>query len=157
MKNLRKLSKVMAGLLAILALGSVAIMPGGASHSCPAGYVHPVGFWKTHSIYATVPALQMPWPIPEDAQLCGMTYYEIVSTPPQGCVWHILARQWIVVLLNAISGCELPSDVYQAIWEADVILGNCPVLEGDRDLAISLAELFEAYNEGLLGVPSCPH
>lgn len=91
--------------------------------------------------------------IVEWAQLCGKTYFEIVNTPPEGDAWLILAQQWIVVLLNAVDGCEVPPDVYQALWDAEILLyGSCGSIDpSEREEAIGLAELLEAYNEGLMG------
>jgi len=147
---LRKCLKAVAGLVAILAVGVLAINPAQASEGT--AYPKSVGYWRTHNIYATVPALRDPWPIVENAQFCGMTYFEIVTTPPEGCAWLILAQQWIVALLNAFDGCELPPDVYEALWITEEFLGDCsiPIPKEDREFAISLAELFAAYNEGLM-------
>ena len=92
----------------------------------------------------------------EDAELCGLTYLEIVNTPPKGCAWHILAQQWIVALLNAFNGAELPDDVYDALWDAVELLYECSIPKEDREVAISMAELFEAFNEGLMGTPPYP-
>ena len=144
----------MTVLVAVLAVSTVAILPVQANTT---GYVHSLGYWRTHNVYATVPTLQDSWPVPEHAQLCSLTYYDIVMTPPKGCAWRMLARQWVVALLNAVDGAELPPDVYDAMWVAEALLGDdCTITEAEHDLAISLAELLTAYNEGLLGVPAYP-
>jgi hypothetical protein len=141
-------------LVAVLAVSPLAILP--VQADAMAGYVYSVGYWSTHNIYATVDALREPWPITEDAQLCGLTYLQIVTEPTQGCAWRILAQQWIVVLLNAFNGASLPDEVHDALWMADDLLYDCIISKADREAAISMAELFAAYNEGLLGVPAYP-
>ena len=146
----RKYLKAVAGLVAILAIGTLAIKPVQASEWTI--YPRSVGYWKTHNIYATVPALRDPWPIVEDVELCDRTFFEIVNTPPEGDAWLILAQQWIVALLNAMNGCELPPDVYQALWDSEELLwDSCGSIDpSEREEAIGLAELFTAYNEGLM-------
>jgi len=151
---LRKYLKAVAGLVAILAICVLAINPVQASEWT--GCTKSVGYWRTHNSYATEPALQEPWPIVEDAQLCGRTYFEIVNTPPKGDAWLILAQQWIVALLNVMSGAGLPPDVYQALWDAEELLWDCSIDPSEREEAIGLAEILAAYNEGLMGPSPCP-
>ena len=150
---MRKLLKVAACLVLILAFGLLAIMPVQAPQ---AGYVHSLGYWRTHNTYADVPALREPWPIVEDSRMCDMTFFEIVTTPTEGCAWRILAQQYIVAILNALNGADVPPDVYQAMSDAQQLLWSCPVPVEDREYAISLAEILTAYNEGLLGPPPYP-
>jgi hypothetical protein len=143
--------KAVTLLVAVLAVSPLAIL-----HVQAITYVRSLGYWSTHNLYATVPALHEPWPIPEEAPLCDLTYLQIITEPTQGCAWRILAQQWIVAMLNAVSGASVPDDVMEALWIAQNLLYECTIPEADRDLAISLAELLTAYNEGLLGVPAYP-
>src|SRR5690242_8521526 len=53
------------------------------------------GYWKNHSKYATNSSQMRPWPISEDTLLCGMRWYDILWTPPEGEAWFILAHHWI--------------------------------------------------------------
>jgi hypothetical protein len=114
-------------------------------------YVRSAGYWKTHNAYATVPALCIPWPIPEDTLLCGLTFYEILNTSPKGCPWLTLARQWIAAMLDALSGALLPDDILAQLGTAEILLRECRISPFDIDLYFSLASVLEQYNEGLAG------
>jgi hypothetical protein len=88
-----------------------------------------------------------------------MTWLDILHTPPRGDAWFILARHFIAASLNAASGAYVPSEVRAAIIAAyQLLAANCdgfPPGAQDRELALALKDILEAYNEGRLGVPSC--
>jgi len=114
-------------------------------------YVRSVGYWKTHNAYATVRALCIPWPVPEDSLLCGLTFYQILNTAPKGCPWLTLARQWVAAMLNALNGAPLPDEILDALGTAEILLRECRVSPFDIELYFSLANVLEQYNEGLAG------
>jgi hypothetical protein len=121
------------------------------------GCVRTMGYWRTHNRFATVPALFDPWPIDEETVLCdGRTYLSILLSPPvRGDAFIILARQYIVVLLNEASGADVPEHIEEAMTAAAALLADCVITDAERAQAIELAELLDAYNNGLEGVDSC--
>jgi hypothetical protein len=116
---------------------------------------HTIGYWKTHSSLATKPSLQHAWPISESTLLCGETWYDLLWTQPEGDPWVILAHQWIGAHLNWGSGVEMPPDIEPLMSEANWYLSECGADESLEARMIELAELLDAYNNGLAGVAHC--
>jgi hypothetical protein len=113
------------------------------------------GYWGTHNSEATVPALQKPWPIAEDTQLCGMGWLDILNTEPNGDAWTILAHQFIAAQLNVESGASTPAEVESALEGAAGYLEACAISDADRDAALAISELLDAYNNGDVGPGHC--
>jgi hypothetical protein len=126
----------------------------GAKHhkACP----HTIGYWKTHNVYATNPSQNIPWPISEDSGGCGITWLEVLDEEPDGGdAWIIVARQYIAAALNWSVGAQMPADVYNALNWSGAYLQDCQITDEEREAAIAYAELLDAYNNGLAGVPAC--
>ncbi|RAL22862.1 hypothetical protein DL240_08190 [Lujinxingia litoralis] len=126
---------------------------GEPSEACPRGQ----GYWKNHNRFGQGNQYY-PWPIDEDMVLCGETWLEILNTPPEGDAWYILAVQYIAARLNAADGVEVPIAISLALDQVATLLGGCPVLtpgQPGRDVALGLATLLEAFNEGQMGPESC--
>jgi hypothetical protein len=123
----------------------------------PVGCTLTQGYWKTHSKYADNASQQLPWPISEDTQLCGQSWFDILSIQPQGEAWLILAHQWIAAKLNVATGASTPPDVAAAITTGDQILtSNCVHLSGSlATQALGLATTLDNYNNGLTGPGHC--
>lgn len=115
-----------------------------------------LGYWKNHSAHADNPSQQIPWPISEETQLCGQTWFDILHVSPQGEAWIILAHQWIPAKLNAASGAST-GVLGGTLDEAEDLLNdNCSSLSGDaRTRGLELADLFDDYNNGRIGPPHC--
>jgi hypothetical protein len=126
----------------------------GTSGGCDC--VRTQGYWKNHSSHATNPSQHIPWPISEETPLCSSTWFEVISTPPQGDPWFILAHQWIAAKLNQASGADT-SVLGGTLDEAgDLLANNCNGLSGaDADRALVLAGIFDDYNNGRSGPPHC--
>ena len=116
---------------------------------------HTIGYWKTHSSYETKRSLQHPWPISESTELCGETWYDLLWTQPEGDPWVILAHQWIGAHLNWGSGVEMPLDHEPLMSEAGWYLSQCGDDEDFEERMNELAELLDAFNNGLSGVAHC--
>jgi hypothetical protein len=116
---------------------------------------HTIGYWKTHSSLATKPSLRHPWPISESTLLCGETWYDLLWSQPEGDPWVILAHQWIGAHLNWGSGVEMPPDVEALMAEGNWYLNVCGADEALEERMIEVAELLDAYNNGLAGVEHC--
>lgn len=112
---------------------------------------HTRGYWQTH--HSEGVAQTVPWPLPEDAVLCGSTWVDILWTPPAGAPWAILAAQWIAASLNVASGAEAPPAVVDALARGEAVLESCEV--DDAAEALDLADLLDRYNNGLEGVSHC--
>lgn len=100
------------------------------------------GYWKNHD----------EWPLPNTV-VCDQTWLEILHTPPKGDAWYILAHQWIAASLNVGSGATPPAD--DALIQAEVLLSDCVIDDGERGAALALAEQLDAYNNGELGPGHC--
>lgn len=112
---------------------------------------HTRGYWQTH--HSEGVAQVVPWPLPEDAVLCGSTWIDILWTPPSGSSWGILAAQWIAASLNVASGADAPPAVVDALARGEAVLESCEV-EDTAD-AMAMADLLDRYNNGLEGVAHC--
>lgn len=112
------------------------------------------GYWKNHSRYATQLGQAVPWPLSEDTLLCGMTWYQILQTDPQGNAWMILAHQWIAAKLNEAKGASVPPGVQAALSQAQTLLAaHCASLPPSP--ATDLSTLLDEYNNGILGPGHC--
>jgi hypothetical protein len=119
------------------------------------GCTRTIGYWKNHNAEATRPSQAIAWPISEDTTLCGRTWLQWLSVRTHGNAWVILVRQWIGAQLNVAAGASAPADVADAIAEAGTLLDACSIDAEQRDDAIALAELLDAYNNGEAGVEHC--
>lgn len=113
------------------------------------------GYWKNHSANETKPNRQIAWPIAEDTDLCGTSWYDWLHSPSHGDAFVILARQWIAASLNGAAGVTVPADVQTAIDDAGALLAGCSISDADRGTALDLATTLDDYNNGALGVEHC--
>jgi hypothetical protein len=111
------------------------------------------GYWKTHPLA---------WPAPFDPDAIfytsGMRWIEVLRTPPEGDPYYILAHQFIAAGLNLEQlDPDLRPDEVGEPWE---IAGPGYFTDGahtdhTRTELLELAGLFEIFNEGNGGVPTC--
>lgn len=111
------------------------------------------GYWKNHNQYERG-SRGTAWPIDENTELCGMTWLEILETPPRGDAWFILAHQWIAATLNDVTASTTP-EVDDALSIGADLLAACEISCDDRALAIGASELLDAYNNGEVGPGHC--
>lgn len=116
---------------------------------------HTLGYWKTHSSFATKKSQKHAWPISESTELCGETWYDLLWSQPEGDPWVILAHQWIAAQLNWGSGAEMPADIESLLAEGNWYLNECGADEYYEDRMLEISELLDDYNNGLAGVPHC--
>jgi hypothetical protein len=103
------------------------------------------GYWKNHTDV---------WPT--DGALCGQSWLESLNTPPAGGnAWFTLAHQWIAATLNRAAGASAPPEVLDALDEAEALLLGCAIAVADRERAVLLGELLDAYNRGVVGPGHC--
>ena len=121
----------------------------------PTGCTLTQGYWKTHNVDAKQPHKQTPWPIAETTMLCGMSWLDILETPPMGDAWYILAHQWIAASLNVASGASTTPDVDQALADGAALLATCSVDAGDQATATAVSSVLDDYNNGLIGPGHC--
>jgi hypothetical protein len=114
------------------------------------------GYWKTHNEFASNRGLAVDWPAPYDEldQMCGQSLLDIFNVAPKGDAWYILAHQYIAASLNAASGASTDSIGAELDEAGDLLAASCGGVT-DRDRALELAELLDAYNNGLLGPEHC--
>jgi hypothetical protein len=113
------------------------------------------GYWSTHNSEAEVPALQDAWPIAEDTQMCGMGMLDILQAEPNGDAWMILAAQYIAAQLNIASGATTPGLIDAAMQSAGEYLAGCSISDADRDGALAVSQMLDAYNNGEVGPGHC--
>jgi hypothetical protein len=132
---------------------------------CAGGCTLTQGYWKTHSKYGPAP-YDDTWDLRDggDAPFfgTGKSYYQILWTVPKGGnAYYILAHQYIAAELNQLNGADVPVEVQIAMGQAETLLIqyqddlSIPKKGGDRELAISLYELLDAYNNGYIGPGHC--
>jgi hypothetical protein len=126
------------------------------------------GYWKTHSEYGPAP-YDDTWSLLGDGADTdffgtGQTYYEVLWTKPKGGnAYYILAHAYIAAELNLSNGASMPSMIHDAWNQAGVLLekygedSSIPKRSPDRNLAIELAEMLTAYNNGYVGPGHCPN
>jgi hypothetical protein len=133
---------------------------------CAGGCTLTQGYWKTHSEYGPAPYDDTWAELPDGADTpffgTGSSYYEILWMPPKGGnAYLILAHQYIAAELNQLNGAYVPSEVQDAMDQAEALLIeyqydlSIPKRGGDRALAIELYELLDDYNNGYIGPGHC--
>jgi hypothetical protein len=133
---------------------------------CAGGCTLTQGYWKTHSEYGPAPYDDTWAELSDGADTpffgTGSSYYEILWMPPKGGnAYLILAHQYIAAELNQLNGAYVPSEVQDAMDQAEALLIqyeedlSIPKKGGDRALAIELYELLDDYNNGLIGPGHC--
>ena len=131
----------------------------------PEGCTRTLGYWKTRTTLGPAP-YDDTWDSKTggDAEFLGTgaSYYEVLWTPPQGGnAFFILAHQYIAAEMNMLAGATMPSEVSSAHSAAKDLLTTyqgsmeIPKKTADRDLAISLADTLDDYNNGLIGPGHC--
>jgi uncharacterized protein (TIGR02145 family) len=117
------------------------------------------GFWKNHTAE---------WPNIMPMMLGTLNSYSqskllaIFKTPVRGDASIILAYQLIAAKLNVANNSKLPDLVQNAILKSDTAIGMNKIPAGVRPntqlghIMISLAEILEKYNSGLL-TPGCKY
>jgi hypothetical protein len=101
-------------------------------------------------------AIAGPAPYDELDQMCGQTLLDIFATSPNGEAWYILAHQFIAASLNAASGADASGLTGELAQAEELLLSSCDgIAAADRDTAIGLSELLDAYNNGVIGPGHC--
>jgi len=116
------------------------------------------GYWKNHP---------KDWPESALPMKLGTTNYynkdqllTIFNTPPRGDASLILAHQLIAAKLNVANGSPVPSEVADAILDADNAIANRIIPAGIRtsstlgQMMTSIAKTLDMYNNKLL-TPEC--
>lgn len=92
--------------------------------------------------------------------LSGKSYLEVLRTEPAGNPYFVLAPQFIAASQNVAAGASTPTAVDAALAAAAayfaVATPDAPLPSGftSGDI-VALASTLDAYNNGLLGPPSC--
>jgi len=118
------------------------------------GCVLTQGFWKTHP---------NAWPAGYSPSstffLSEKTWLEVLWTAPRGDAYYILAHQYIAAVLNVANGATPPAEVSDVIDAATAWFGShspgVPASSPEGQTLIQWAEVLEAFNEGMMGVPHC--
>ena len=139
---------------------------------CNQGCTYTQGYWKTHANYAAKPQFakkrDATWDLigadAENTVFYGgdMSYIQVMWMPPKGNAYYQLAHQYIAAKLNTLMGTGALPATQQAIAQAEALfLAHGNPTDGwwknknNRQLAITLAGMLAAYNEGSAGIPHC--
>jgi hypothetical protein len=116
------------------------------------------GYWKTHSALGPAP-YDATWAGREDDPFfeSGLTWYEVLDTPPAGNPYFILAHQFIAAQLNLDAGAAWVGDEFEWMDEAIALFSafdpdDVPNGQGDF---LELAGFLADYNEGRVGPGHC--
>jgi len=125
------------------------------------------GYWKTHNCFARSKnylqnghclRLQRDWPGAYsgcEAEICGISFLDILWNPSNGDPWNILARQYIAALLNrerlpCIEDSNVLVELDTQIADATTLLeANCATIPKNSPLeaeALALEDYLEAFN-----------
>lgn len=127
-----------------------------------------IGYWKTHSEFGPA-GYDATWGLLSDGASTlfagtGRTWYEVFWTPIQTNAYYQLAHQDMAAYLNSLNGAPVPDEVVDAMNHAwtDLLTqydGNPYSMSQIRGKVrkdfVETAEILDAYNNGLLGVPHC--
>lgn len=136
----------------------------GGEVACDAGCTLTPGYWKTHSEHGPAPYDATWAQLPDGADtaffLSGASYYDVLWTPPRGNAYYILSHAYIAARLNQLAGASI-DDVASALAAATSLFETyAPGSSALRDRAlrarfVALAELLDAYNNGVSGPGHC--
>ena len=107
------------------------------------GCVRSHGYWKNHQ----------PWPT--DGRICRRSWEDILSSESEGDAWIILGRQWVAARLNQAAGADVPAEVAAALRDGGRLLESCSISAADRDRALRIKDVLDAYVNGRMGVDKC--
>jgi hypothetical protein len=113
------------------------------------------GYWKNHSDYAENASQHKAWPISEDTQLCGQSWYDILHTAGKGDAWYVVAHQYIAASLNVASGAAVTAEVTAALAAAEGFLADCKISKAEKADAIASKDVLDAFNNGEIGPGHC--
>jgi hypothetical protein len=131
---------------------------GGEDDDGGAGCTYTQGYWKNHNETRTNRNQAIDWPAPLDEkdELCGQTLLDILNTRAGGEAWYILGHQYIAASLNVASGASTAGSSGELDEAGALLAASCGgIAAADRPRAIELAELLDAYNNGLIGPGHC--
>ncbi len=110
------------------------------------GCTRTLGWYKNHP---------QSWPVSPSLSLCGQTLMDVLQTPPEGDHWLVLSHQFVTALLNVMNGAYADPEVTSALVQAQPFVWGCTVPKESVELASTLTETLDAFNNGLLSAPHC--
>ncbi len=113
------------------------------------------GYWKNHNVYAKNKSQQTPWPISEDTELCGETWYDNLHVAPKGDAFYIVSHQWIAASLNVAAGAAVTPEVSAALVAAEGYLADCEISKAEKADALAAKDVLDAFNNGEVGPGHC--
>lgn len=132
--------------------------------NCEVGCSLTQGYWKTHSEYGPAPYDET-WAMLADGAdttffLSGVSYYQVLWTPPAGNAYYTLAHQYIAAELNGLNGADTSAITTEmaaakALFESKSPTQVAALKPKDRAAWTTLAEKLDAYNNGLTGPGHC--
>lgn len=119
-----------------------------ADCACP-----PKGCVRTQGYWGNKPGVVWPSGYDRDTPFfrSGLTWQEVLDTPPRGDAYFILAHQYIAAVQNLRAGASAPNSLRAVViaagaWFSKATPGSC--LSGACQLQRSWAGIFDEYNNG---------
>jgi hypothetical protein len=118
------------------------------------------GYWSTHSSFGPAPYDDTWAQIGENTIFynSSQTWYQVLTTPPAGNAYYILASQYIAARLNQERGADT-SVVAEELARGEELLQNITptstISPATRQEMISIAETLDQYNNGQIGPGRC--
>lgn len=133
----------------LLAVQSATVAPDTVCGCAPKGCVRTQGYWGNKP--------NVVWPAPYNRKALffssGLTWQQVLDTPPRGSAYLILAHQTISAVLNRAAGASAPSGVQSTIDAATTWFrsGTTPATCGPGQCALqkTWAGTLDVYNNGL--------
>ena len=113
----------------------------------PDGECRGNGYWKNNNRYAANENQNTPWPVHEDSNMCATTWYQMINEPARGDAWNILGSHFVSAKLNESNIGSVPQSIADAMLQAQTLLSNCSISDGDRDYALALKDQLETFVE----------
>lgn len=133
----------------LFAVQSAMVTPETVCGCAPKGCVRTQGYWGNKP--------NVVWPAPYSRKALffasGLTWQQVLDTPPRGSAYLILAHQYIAAVLNRSAGASAPSGVQSTIDAAATWFrsGTVPATCGPGQCALqkTWAGTLDVYNNGL--------
>jgi cysteine-rich repeat protein len=112
-----------------------------------AGCVQTDVWWATHDRDRGGPQFN-PWPRPESTVTCGRPWKDWLADPGEGNQLREVTQALIVATLNVADGASASPEVTAALAQADALLADCAITQGEASQATQIIRVLRAFSRG---------